>query len=52
MKILPLFKRHSAAESAGNPANPSLKEREKIIAKNKNKSEPVKKLPAHELRHD
>lgn len=40
-----------AQPPAGNPANPSLQEREKMIAKNKNKKELVKKLPAAELNH-
>ncbi|MET0262461.1 MAG: hypothetical protein ABW223_06160 [Rariglobus sp.] len=49
MKLPQIFKRTQVVP-AGNPANPSLEEREKMIAKNKKKEEPVKKLPADELR--
>lgn len=49
MKLPQLFKRPSEP-AAGNPANPSFEERERMIAKNKKKEEPVKKLPADELR--
>jgi hypothetical protein len=33
----------------GNPANPSIEERKKIIEKNKRRSEPVEKIPADRL---
>lgn len=50
MKIPSMFKRRPAAKPVGNPAYPSLAEREKIVAKNRKKTEHVKKLPADELR--
>jgi hypothetical protein len=34
---------------SGNPANPSLPDREKIVAQNQGKDEPVKKIPADAL---
>lgn len=34
----------------GNPANPSKAERDKIVAANTGRDEPVKKLPADKLR--
>ncbi len=37
---------HPAPAVDGNPAYPSLKEREKIINKNKKHPEPVRKIPA------
>ncbi|CAM2965546.1 hypothetical protein [Rariglobus hedericola] len=50
MKLPQIFQKASQ-NAVGNPANPSIEEREKMIAKNKKKSEsePVKKLPADEL---
>jgi hypothetical protein len=48
MKLPPFFKKPSETP-AGNPANPSIEEREKMIAKNNKQSEAVKKLPANEL---
>jgi len=48
MNPMDFFKRPAPAP-VGNPANPSIEERERMIAKNKKKEEPVKKLPAAEL---
>lgn len=50
MNFLPHFGK-PAQPPVGNPAHPSLKEREKMIAKNKNKKELVKKRPSDELGH-
>lgn len=49
MKIPNPFRRSAKTAPAGNPAYPSLKKREKIVAKNQTRPEPVKKPPADEL---
>ncbi|HEY8932218.1 MAG TPA: hypothetical protein VIM44_02780 [Rariglobus sp.] len=42
---------HPPPAADGNPAYPSLEEREKIVDKHKNTSEEVRKIPA-DLMHD
>lgn len=47
MKLtFPKFSKHPAPAAEGNPAYPSLEERDKMVAKNKKKNEAVKKIPA------